>query len=260
MKEVAVIVPIYKETLGEYERVALDSITSQLAAYPIVMVKPERLDISAVTGQYPQLMVESFADEFFAGIAGYNRLMLNTDFYKRFAGYRYILIAQLDTYIFRDELIDWCSKDYDYVGAPWIVRSIYNNPLMRLYSAIKRTYCRLLNKPNSQITGNKVGNGGLSLRKVQSHIEATEKLASTIEKYLTHKRHHLFNEDVFFAIEPNQNGLSWTYPDHMEALRFSFDTHPAYCYNLTGHRLPFGCHSWSKRRMLPFWSPIILQK
>ena len=169
----------------------------------------------------------------------------------------YILIAQLDTYIFRDELHQWCAKGYDYVGAPWIVRDIYRNPLMRLCSKIKKCYCDITGKPNSQITGNKVGNGGLSLRKVESHIRATKQLRALIEQYLSHEKYHLFNEDVFFAIEPNRNGLDFKYPDYLEALKFSFDKHPAYCYKKNGNQLPFGCHGWNKKRMIKFWKKII---
>ena len=47
------------------------------------------------------------------------------------------------------------------------------------------------------------------------------------------------------------------YPTPDEALRFAFDTNPAYCYRLTGKHLPMGCHSWSKPRMRRFWDGII---
>ena len=123
---------------------------------------------------------ENFDDAFFTDIHAYNTLMLSPEFYERFTAYRYILIAQLDTYIFRDELQAWCARGYDYVGAPWIVRDIYRHPLMRLCSAIKKRYCEATGKPNSQVTGNKVGNGGLSLRKVESHLRVTRQLRHII--------------------------------------------------------------------------------
>lgn len=256
-EEVAVLVPIYRDSLTEEERISLNSIVDKLKAYPIIFVKPASLSLKRVGEGYPQVMEANFDDAFFTSIHSYNTLMLSPAFYERFSLYKYILIAQLDTFIFRDELRRWCRKDYDYVGAPWIVRSIYNNPFMRLCSLIKKLYCDLTGKPNSQITGNKVGNGGLSLRKVESHVRATQQLAPLVEEYLSHERHHLFNEDVFFAIEPNRNGLDFRYPHHMEALQFSFDKHPAYCYRLLGEKLPFGCHGWNKKRMIKFWKPII---
>ncbi len=257
-KEVAVLVPIYRDTLTPYEDISLRSIATVLDDYPIFFVKPEHLELTQVGKRYPQVGAENFDDTFFTDIHAYNTLMLSTAFYERFARYEYVLIAQLDAYIFRDELYEWCAKGYDYVGAPWIVRDIYNNPFMRLCSKMKRAYCNLTGKPNSQITGNKVGNGGLSLRKVDSHIRATRMLQQEVEGYLSHQRYHLFNEDVFFAIEPNRHGLGFQYPDYREALKFSFDKHPAYCYRMNGSHLPFGCHGWNKKRMIKFWRPIIM--
>lgn len=51
--------------------------------------------------------------------------------------------------------------------------------------------------------------------------------------------------------------MNFTYPDYMEALQFSFDKYPSLCYKLNNNQLPFGCHSWYKRRMKDFWFPII---
>ena len=73
-----------------------------------------------------------------------------------------------------------------------------------------------------------------------------------MEQYLA-RPHHLHNEDVFWALVPDV----FRYPDWKEALGFSFDTNPAYCWRLTGGRLPMGCHSWSKPRMYRFWRRII---
>ncbi|MDY4733016.1 MAG: DUF5672 family protein, partial [Sodaliphilus sp.] len=58
-------------------------------------------------------------------------------------------------------------------------------------------------------------------------------------------------------IEPNRNGLDFKYPDYLEAMKFSFDKHPAYCYKKNGNQLPFGCHGWNKKRMIKFWKKII---
>ena len=64
---------------------------------------------------------------------------------------------------------------------------------------------------------------------------------------------HLRNEDVFWAVVPRE----FRYPAPDEALRFSIDTHPAYALRRLGGDLPFGCHSWTKRRMRRAWRGII---
>ncbi|MFI3267997.1 MAG: DUF5672 family protein [Rikenellaceae bacterium] len=245
---------------SKYEQISFDSIYNAFSEkYPITIVKPCSLNIDSITEKYKNLLIETFEDSFFKNIAGYNRLMLSEEFYSRFIDYKFILIAQTDCYIFKSDLSVWCEKDYDYIGAPWLVRPIYKFPLLRLTSYLKRKYCDIMNKPNSQISNNKVGNGGLSLRKIQSHIEVTQKLRNIADAYLNYpKRTAIFNEDVFFAIEPNRNGLSFKYPDTMEALDFSFDKYPRLCNKLIEGREPMGCHGWYKRKMIGYWKPIIL--
>lgn len=255
--KVKIIIPIYKSTLSPLEEVSLRQVYKVLCKYPLVVIKPQSLNLESLQTEYPQLMFEAFDDSYFSGISGYNRLMMSEDFYSRFIDSTYILINQLDAYIFSDHLQDWCAKGYDYIGAPWLVRPLYHFPLFVFTSWIKRQYCNLLNCSNSQITNFKVGNGGLSLRKVDSHLKATIQLKTIIETYLSHHKNHLFNEDVFFSIEVNKHGLNFNYPNYMEALQFSFDKYPDLCYRLNNHQLPFGCHSWYKKRMKKFWFPII---
>lgn len=256
-KLVKIIIPIYRAELAPLEKISLQQICRILKNYPLTVIKPAGLDLTALSRQYPQLVFEEFEGEYFRGISAYNRLMMSEVFYSRFVDYEYILICQLDTYIFKDELKEWCNKGYDYIGAPWFVRPIYRFPLLRLTSWIKKQFCELFHLPNSQITNFKVGNGGLSLRRVSSHLKAVSVLHETIDRFLQHPGNHLFNEDVFFSVEVNKHGMNFTYPDYMEALRFSFDKYPALCYKLNNNQLPFGCHSWYKRRMKKFWFPII---
>ncbi len=256
---VRIIIPIYKPLLNEYEKISFDRTYLILEKYPITIIKPESLNIDDLLINYPRAKIETFKDFFFKGIDGYNMLMLSEEFYARFMDSTYLLICQLDAYIFCDELKYWCKKEYDYIGAPWIVRPIYRFPLFRFTSWIKKKYCSFLNKPNGQITNFKVGNGGLSLRKTASHLDVTRNLKPVINSYLSHKkRHHVYNEDVFWGVEVNKHGFEFYYPDYKEALKFSFDKYPALCFKLNNYQLPFGCHSWYKRKMKRFWLPIIL--
>jgi hypothetical protein len=78
------------------------------------------LDLSALARQYPPLSIESFPDENFRDISCYNRMLLNDEFYARFAEYEYALIHQLDAFVFSDRLLEWCKLGYDYIGAPWL--------------------------------------------------------------------------------------------------------------------------------------------
>lgn len=190
---VTIVVPIYKASLSEYEEVSFKQLFNVLGKYRIVVFKPISLDLSKLLQNFPHCQTESFSDHYFSGIAGYNQLMMSEEFYNRFNDSEYILIYQLDAYVFKDELIDWCKRGYDYIGAPWLLRPVYNFPLLKFTSWAKRTCYKIIHRPCSQITRFKVGNGGLSLRKVSSHLKAVTELKPIVEQFLQ-VRHHMFKK------------------------------------------------------------------
>ena len=253
MNLVKVVIPIYQASLSQQERKSLSQAYKILRMYPLVVIKPNHLDLSELVTEFPKLSFISFADSYFKGISGYNRLMLAKEFYESFLDCTYILIYQLDAYVFRDELREWCNKGYDYIGAPWLQRPVYKLPVISGIMHLIHSYHKFRGKPSKQDLYGKIGNGGLSLRKVASHYRITCEQNERIDHYLAQKRYHLYNEDVFWATEAN----GFTYPKVKEAIRFSFDKYPGYCYKLNNRQLPFGCHSWYKRKMKKFWMDFI---
>jgi len=251
---IQVLVPIYRPIPTGQERASLQQTLRVLHRYPVVMLHPEGMDTSFYAENFPALQRRAVSSEWLGknGIAGYNRMMMSRAFYDLFAGTEYILVCHPDAWIFRDELEAWCRKGYDCVAAPWIRRPIYEWPLVKHYLAWKRWRAERRGETTRQILYGRIGNGGLSLRRVEAFREACDRYAAVADRYLA-ERHHLFNEDVFWAVVPQE----FRYPAVDEALSFAFDTHPAYCYRRCGKRLPFGCHSWTKPRMWRFWRRII---
>ncbi|MFA6677621.1 MAG: DUF5672 family protein, partial [Bacteroidales bacterium] len=170
--------------------------------------------------------------------------------------YKFILIAQLDTYFFKDELLEWCEKDYDYIGAPWLLKPKYYLRLFKFTSWLKFKYCLYKDKPNSQALRYKVGNGGLSLRKISSCKHICKIKKNIINFYLS-QDHHMFHEDVFFSLETSSSNLTFKIPNYKEALKFSFDKYPELCYKTNNNQLPFGCHAWYSKKNKSYWSKII---
>lgn len=255
MEQVKVIIPVYHPVLSESEQASLRQTVRMLGRYPLVLLHPQGMEVNFILDGLPQLQPLAVSDEWLGlrnGIAGYNRMMLSADFYDLFPDTEYILVCHTDAWIFRDELSEWCSRGYDCVAAPWVRRSVYDLPLLKQWHALRRWQARRGGTAVRQQLYGRVGNGGLSLRRVASFRAACDRYAPQIVKYVERK-HHLYNEDVFWALVP----VEFRYPAWQEALRFAFDTNPAYCYGLCGERLPFGCHSWSKDRMWRFWNKII---
>lgn len=184
--------------------------------------------------------------------------MLDRSFYERFAEYKYMLIYQLDAWVFRDELDEWCSKGYDYIGAPWIEKD---------------------DRGDLQLTG--VGNGGFSLRRVQHFIDVLSykgpvhnasqlNLPPTIKNCIYkffysigyqntisyYKKDPTLYEDIFLSIFLSNTKLRAKMPTPEEAAFFAFEKHPTLLYSKTS-RLPFGCHAWRKYEYDTFWNDYI---
>jgi hypothetical protein len=249
MIPVKILIPVHRNTLTNEEWKSLSRCINVLGHYHVSLVIPQSLDARVIFSRYPTLHKETFPDEYFQGIEGYNRLMLSEEFYERFSDTTYILIYQLDAWVFRDELDFWMKKGYDYAGAPWVKKPKYSSWYYPLFVKIRTSVLRKPLKSN-QLSG-KSGNGGLSLRKVSSHLEVVKSRKEEIQKQLTHaEKSDLFNEDVFWSLE----NPGFKYPSYEEALQFAWDQHPEICLKQAGGKIPFGCHGWSKTAdLIRFW-------
>jgi hypothetical protein len=239
---VAVVIPIYQAELTDAEQMSLRQCMTVLGSYPVIIVKPISLELTELKQQYPSLTFHSFEDSFFTGVAAYNRLMVSIDFYKAFTAYEYILIYQLDAFVFRDELKEWCARAYDYIGAP----SLHQPEFDAIPAASSQHFADALS------THRVVLNGGLSLRRIPAFL-----------RYL--KIYNLFypawkgNEDMLFCQESTRLKplkVLMKVPAWQEALHFSFEKSPAASYELTHHKLPFACHAW-ERYDPSFWTRFI---
>ncbi|MBO5181679.1 MAG: hypothetical protein J6B92_07305 [Paraprevotella sp.] len=263
-KTVAITIPIYKEEITNDEEMSLRQCFNILKTYDIYLVCPSSLNIS----QYEkciemEINTVRFKDEFFDGISGYNELMKSNIFYKTFKQYKYILIYQLDAWVFYDSLTEWCNKNYDYIGAPWFENHGTHENGNRLWT---------------------VGNGGFSLRKVKTFIKITNQhniarypnavfrkyyhspkdffksafhcLVRNDMKHYKKEKHYLW-EDTFFCYGLQDCRFKLRIPSPQEALKFSFECSPKFLFNLNGRNLPFGCHAWRKYQYEDFWKKYI---
>jgi hypothetical protein len=240
---VKIVIPVYKKDLNKDESLALAQCCKILSRYPLVIVKPRSLDVNAILQKYPQLETESFDDDSFKNLEAYNTLMLSPLFYKRFLDYEYILVYQLDAYVFKDELEDWCCKSYDYIGAPWIVKGLFWKKMKRLF---KKLTGRKEKRPYRDCFF-KVGNGGFSLRRTNTFYEIASETAICSE---------FVPEDILWSRRLRSG--NYRVPDYKEALLFSFDKYPAEGFRIT-RKIPFGCHAWNRKKMFHFWKDFILR-
>lgn len=239
---VATIIPIYKPQLNANELLSLQQCLRILKKYPIIFIGPKELNTTIyqeVCQDSIPFKLQAFDDSYFNGIAGYNKLMLSTGFYKTFLAYKYILIYQLDAYVFKDELTYWCNQNYDFIGAPH--PSHENLPQQMQFLKGYAKLIQIANKIfNTHHTISNVGNGGFSLRKTRTCYWLLMFLKSKAAAWKP------YNEDGFFKYWGNLLYPLFRLPTDGTALKFSIEQTPAQSLKKLNGELPFGCHAFEK--------------
>ncbi|WP_291073437.1 DUF5672 family protein [Empedobacter sp. UBA5987] len=108
LKKVGIIVPIYRDFLDEFEKKSLESIIQHFNGFEIIFVAPQGLTTSNYSSFFSKIndfRIEYFSSNCFDSIDGYNQLLLEKYFYKTFEEFKYILICQLDVYVFKNEVV-----------------------------------------------------------------------------------------------------------------------------------------------------------
>ncbi|MDR1786649.1 MAG: hypothetical protein LBR23_09360 [Spirochaetaceae bacterium] len=262
-----VVIPIYRESPLKTECASLERAAQTLADRRIIFVTHEELNpaeyLRILKPYGVQFEFAYFPKYYFAGISGYNALMYAPRFYERFLDYDYILLYQLDSWVFSPNLDHWLSLDYDYLGGPW-------------FEEIKHTMT---------LKWSGCFNGGLCLRKtavfyrlcfdriIQLNKRFWElqeqrrmmrfgaaKIFSFFKMFLLKAVNKLFkseigNEDVIWTRLLKQKGKL---PSLEEALEFCFaDFYAEYAFELNKRALPSFCHDWDGIWPWKFWQNYI---
>jgi hypothetical protein len=257
--EVIVLIPVYRQQLSDTEKKSFERTLTVLNKYPIAIIKPESLAVQLpelLAGEPHQKAIEiiSFDDTCFDSTRSYNRLLLSKEFYKRFLAYQYMLVCQLDVFLFNDDLPYWLDKGYDYIGAPWpeteeaeYLKAAKKGGHRFWFSIMQTVNRHLFNKKDYTI-----GNGGLSLRNVKRSLFIIKIFGRWFKKYK-------LNEDIFWSISAPLLFPFFRVPDLKNGLGFAFEKSPAFFFKMNKEQLPFGCHAWEKYEP-EFWDKYIIQK
>jgi hypothetical protein len=265
---VAILVIAHKPVPDFYERVSLVQCASVFVSRDIFLICPRGMDVTIYNNLLPNVVVDFIEPDWQSSYRSFNRLKILPFLYNRYKSYNYVLFYEPDAFVFCDELDKWCSLEYDYVGAPWFDGF---NP----------------KEGQGKIVG--IGNGGLSLRKVSSHLRVlntfryiTPLVENWKRRFINREfgdnifRHvpgiimdytfrnnsywrfntYKGNEDHFWGIEAPRLFRWFNLPSIDDAIKFSFEMQPRRLFELNQKQLPFGCHAWWKYD-LEFWRPYI---
>ena len=231
MHMLAVIgIPIYKDVLTLFEEISLKQVNHVMHAWKIVFIAPKSLLFNY--GEDYNYEIVRFDDEYFKSTSSYSRLLLTKKFYRRFSDYKYLLIYQLDAFVFSDRLKEFCGLGYDYIGAP------AKGGNWRKYH---------------------VGNGGLSLRNIQQCLSVLNNKKKIIHKLISRNKLTQWGEDDFFAFCGWAKDIDFKVPSPKLAATFSVQTdYVRGIRDISSRGLPFGCHYWPTVNY-HFWKPYIEQ-
>lgn len=226
MTSICTLVPAYRDRLEPLEVVSFLRL-KQLLNDNVFLVVPEGLNVSEYKKLWEDLSVIELSVHHFTSINSYNRMMLSCDFYEKFAiDYEWILIHQLDAFLFHADVESFTHLPYDYFGAPWVegqylLPSTSNSVLARFFG--KRCH---------------VGNGGLSLRKLAPTIHILKELRREAKTCR-------INEDGFFAYWGARSSKFRTCTFDV-AVTFAFESNPDLLLRMNKNKLPMGCHAFNK--------------
>ena len=207
-----------------------------------------------------------YDDNYFLSLNKYSKFMLNKEFYKNFIEYDYMLIYQLDAWVFEDQLEYWCNQNYDYIGAPWFEGFHKADESSKMLDF--------------------AGNGGFSLRKIDAILKVLNKKyrKSLKQSLFGNKKQKLVAKIINLPVNFIKYCLQFTknywqdtklYEDYAfvtigplccqgfkvapskVAMKFSFEVQPKRLYQMNDYKLPFGCHAFEKYDY-DFWKQFIL--
>ncbi len=263
MKKVVIIIPVHSSSPSGYELISFMQCFKILGNHPIKVLAPEKLNLNKYREVVNDFEVVYINPKWQSTILQYNKLKLSWFFYNLFKEYKFLMTYELDAFVFKDELAEWCAKGYDYIGAPW-----FQN-----YNSAK----------SDKLIG--AGNSGFSLRKIQTIIKGIKQVyywnaqdfeAGRIQKlraYLKWPYNVICNffckenftiqnasfvlEDRFISDVIANKVKDFKLAPVSEACKFSFEVNPKYLFALNHQQLPMGCHAWWKYDF-NFWKPYIL--
>ena len=106
MKDFCIVIPVYKTELDCVEQISLKRLNEVIGKknYDVYLVCPEKLETSNYFKLFENLKVKEYSSEYFKNTATYSQLCISYDFYNDYSDYKYMLIYQLDCYLFYDKI------------------------------------------------------------------------------------------------------------------------------------------------------------
>ena len=258
----AIIIPIYQNILKEHEIISLTRCIEVLGKkYDIIFLKHDEVDIFKILSTYNIEFNNSYIDyinydkTYFNSVTSFNNILIHGNFYnlmESYNKYKYVLLYELDGFVFYDNLQYWIDKDYDYIGSFSfeMFDNCLDNDTNINFTNVQNIV--LNNLENNNLNNNYANhkyhmNGGVSLRKISYFIEAS--------KYI-YGRDISANlwEDILFSL---YSKINVKFPVPLETFDFCWSYRYSISYNINNFKLPMFLHYYNYE---PFYYNICKKK
>lgn len=216
-----ICIPVYKSKLSNNEKASFNQLCKIIKnSYEICLICPDNIDLNEyINIAYSNNTYLSFlfpSSEYFKSTETYSYMCETSYFYECFKAYEYMFIYQLDGWIFTNYLDYYINLKVDYIGSPWKFGT-YN------------------------FNEDTIGNGGVSLRRVQKFIDICKNLSED-----DYKKEYVDVEDLFFC-KTLKRQINLKLPNLKNASNFSLTNDWNYFIRKYNERhLPMCLHKWDK--------------
>lgn len=225
-------IPVYKSALTVTEKASLNQLCKIIGnEYELCLICPADIVLNEyfeIASKHNIKLSTLFcAKQYFKGTKTYSFMCETADFYKCFNEYKYLFIYQLDGWIFENKVKKYLDLNVDYIGSPWDINTFH-------------------------FQTETVGNGGVSLRRVEKFINICDSLTAT--DYL---RDYVDREDLFFC-KTMVIKSALKKPSVKQACGFSISGTGMQGYFMRKYndgKLPMCLHAWHKD--LKYWTKYI---
>lgn len=265
---VTVTIPVYKDRPNASEIASYNQCLKVLGKYPITLFVPSGMPTANYDTSSPNVNVLEVPHRYLNTREAYSAFMLDQSFYKQFIDSEFILIYQLDAWVFRDELEYWCKQGYHYIGAPWshkngkgevMIGGVGNGgfSLRHVVKSIEvldeAKKCRESGDYRSKVLNpiNSSHNKTLAISLINNDPTKISSQGSFTEAMRTGKVLHA--EDGYWAGAARVLVKDFKIPSGDIALKFAMEGEAPTLYSRNNNTLPFGCHAWGARTP-NFWN------
>ncbi len=258
-KQCVVVIPLYKKEPGELEKVSFRH-TMKVSRYDVVIICPENFDFSVYKqlAEGQEFEVKYFSDDYFTSQKSYSDLCVSECFYKAFSEYEYMLMCQLDAYLFDDDFSYYFDNKIDFVGPP--VYKGYGKATNPDYLGFFNGGFCLRNIAQCQKACKEIKKfknvWKLYRKRIFGKRDVLRNIAWKFKRPFT-KRTPLCSEDRFFCNFVPGYMNDFRIATYEEAFGFGFEGVPAYMLEKRGGKLPNGCHAFNRYELWEFWKNYI---